>query len=700
MKTESKENRNDIMWRGYVLYGVMLLGALFILGKAFYIHFAQKDQWEGKMEKMSIKLRTVEATRGNICASDGRLLATSVPYFDIRMDVASPNISDELFSSEVGGLAEALSALFKDRTAYEYKRLLLAERRKGNRYFLIKRNVTYDQLKMVRNFPLFEKGQNAGGLIAVKKERRVMPFNELAKRTIGFQSKDKYVGLEGAYSQFLQGRSGQRLERRIASGYWIPVDEDNMVEPQNGKDVITTIDINFQDVAESALADQLDSSKAEHGCAILMEVATGNIRAIANLTRDTATGEYKEDYNYAIGEASEPGSTFKLISLIAALDDGLIDLDDTVNTGNGEYTVHGATMRDAHKGGYGRINVQTVFEKSSNIGVLKLIHQSYGQNPRKFIEHVYKMGMGKPLGLTISGEGAPYIKYPSDKSWSAISLRWMSVGYEVKVTPLQLLTFYNAVANNGKMVKPQFVQEIRQAGKTIQTFEPEVIVESIASERTLVKARAMLEGVVLRGTARNLRNASMPIGGKTGTAQVHSSAGYNKSDYKASFVGYFPADKPMYSCIVVINNPRGAYYGSLVAAPVFKEIAEKVFSSEVGIRDIRSDTTMRSIASVKVLALSTQSMQMWKGLASMELPKPMSELVRLTSDSVGWSMQEVSLPSDQIPDLAGMGLRSAMAVIENRGIRLKVYGMGKVYQQSLAPGTPINRNMELIIWLR
>jgi cell division protein FtsI (penicillin-binding protein 3) len=701
MKTDKMEYRSDIMWRGYVLYALMLIVALVIIGKAYYIHFAEGDIWVAKGEEKSIRLREVEATRGNICAADGRLLATSVPFFDIRMDVASTNIPDEVFTSEVDGLATALSQLFRDRSPQQYKRLLISERARGNRYLLVKRNISYDQLKLVRGFPLWNRGQNAGGFIAVKKDKRVMPFAELARRTIGYQGGGAYVGLEGAYSQFLEGKSGQRLERRIATGIYIPVDDQNMVEPQNGKDVITTIDIDIQDVAQSALRQHLDSHNAEHGCAILMEVATGRIRAIANLTLDTSTGTYREDLNYAISEAIEPGSTFKLASMIAAMEDGYVDLDDPVNCLGGSITIAGATMSDAHRGGYGIITAQQVFEKSSNVGVIQITRAAYSSDPQKWVDRIHGMGLGKPLGLEIKGEGRPYIKNRKDPSWSALSLPWMSVGYELLLTPMQILTFYNAVANNGTMVKPQFVQEIREAGRTVESFEPQVLIERIASPGTIEKARVILEGVVLRGTARNLANASMTVAGKTGTAQSHSAEGYNKKDYRATFVGYFPTDKPVYSCIVMVTNPRGsAYYGGSVAAPVFKEIAEKVFSSEVGVRDVMSDSTLIAQASVNSLALTTHTIKVWEALSRRDLAKPMSELLWLQSDSSGWKAQEVNPVVNTIPELTGMGLRTAMAVVESRGLRVKAIGRGRVFQQSLPPGAALKEGELIIIWLQ
>ncbi|MCK4639399.1 MAG: penicillin-binding protein 2, partial [Bacteroidales bacterium] len=422
----------------------------------------------------------------------------------------------------------------------------------------------------------------------IPKTIRKMPFKELAKRTIGYENKKEnlFVGLEGAYSEYLEGKKGKQLRQRICNGDWKPIQDENEIEPQNGKDIITTIDINIQDVAENALLEHLKEHKAFQGCAILMEVETGYIKAIANLQYDSSDNKYKESYNYAFAENVEPGSTFKLASMIAVIEDRKVNLSDTIDTGDGWIVYYNRTMRDAYKIRDGKITCREAFEKSSNVGVSMIIWDAYKKNPEKFVEHLYDMSLNKPLGIEFQGEGHPFIKHPKDKKiWYGTTLPWMSVGYEISLTPLQILTFYNAVANGGKMVKPMFVKEIRQTGKTIKTFKPVVINKSICSKRTIDTVQSLLEGVVERGTAKSLNNSIYKIAGKTGTAQIaNKNKGYNKGFYNASFVGYFPADDPKYSCIVVVNKPSGGkYYGSSVAAPVFKEIADKVYATQLDI---------------------------------------------------------------------------------------------------------------------
>ncbi|MBN2520711.1 MAG: penicillin-binding protein 2, partial [Bacteroidales bacterium] len=575
--------KKDIVWRVAVIYFSILFFALLIIGRVFYLQFFESEKWKSKSEMISYQDVTIEPNRGDIYSNDGRLLATSVPFYEVRMDLNSNALNSDLFYEKVDSLALCLSYLFKDRSQNEYRRLLILNKNKGNRYFLIQKHVTYTQLKKLRNFPIFRLGRYKGGLIIEQTNKRIMPHLNLAARTIGYISEGGAVGLEGAYDKYLRGVVGVKLMQKLSGGVWMPIDDKNAIEPQNGKDIITTIDINFQDVAEQALLKQLLKVDAIHGCAVLMEVETGDIKAISNLKRNS-DGTYSELYNFAIGESTEPGSTFKLASLIVALEDKHIDLDDTVQTGNGEIEYYGIKLTDSKEGGYGKITIKEAFEYSSNVGISKVITKYYGKNERKFIDRLYSMNLNEKLGMEIKGEGDPLIKYPSDPTWSGISLPWMSIGYELRLTPLQILTFYNAIANDGKMIKPRFVKGIMEHGEITRSFKMEVINHSICSKQTIIKVKELLEGVVENGTAQNLKNPNYKIAGKTGTAQIaNKKYGYNHDkgvSYQASFVGYFPADNPKYSCIVVVNSPsRYIYYGNIVAGPVFKEIADKVYAT-------------------------------------------------------------------------------------------------------------------------
>ncbi|MEI6898641.1 MAG: penicillin-binding transpeptidase domain-containing protein, partial [Bacteroidota bacterium] len=488
------EIKKDILRRVYLVYfGTVLFGLAIVFKAAYIQNFEGKDLVE-MAKKQELKLFDVEAMRGNITSDDGTLLATSVPNFDVRMDVSSVNITEEYFKKNVDSLAYALANLFHDKTGFGYKEMLWEGRRNGDRFLLIQRDVSYNDLKKMHKFPIFRLGKNRGGLIVLAHYKRELPYKNLAKRTIGFESEEAvnkvYVGLEGSFTKNLQGIGGKRLMRRVSSINWVPVDIENEVEPQNGDDIITTLDINLQDMVESALMNELIMDSADHGCAIVMEVKTGYIKAIANLGK-TGKGNYAEIFNYAIGESSEPGSTFKLASFLVGLEDGKFDLNTMVSTGSGVVFYSGRKMEDSHRG-IGTISALQVFEKSSNVGTSKLIYGAYGSEQQKYVDGLYRMSLNKILGLQIGGEGKPLILSTHSKWWSNVSLPWMSIGYEIKLTPLQILTLYNAVANGGVMVKPLFVKEIRKNGQVEQTFPPEVINPAICSQATISKARIML----------------------------------------------------------------------------------------------------------------------------------------------------------------------------------------------------------------
>lgn len=488
--------------------------------------------------------------------------------------------------------------------------------------------------------------------------------------------------------------------QKISGNAWKPLDDGNEVEPVDGLTLITTLDINIQDVAENALMKQLSEHDAEHGCAILMEVETGEVKAIANLTK-TTDGRYIEDYNYAIGESVEPGSTFKLASLIVALEDGMIDLDDSIETGNGVVRYYDLTMKDTKS--HGTISVQEAFEMSSNVGISKIIVKNYKSQPEKFVDRLYGMNLHEKLNIEIKGEEKPLIKYPGDPMWSGVTLPQMSIGYEVKLTPLQILSFYNAIANNGKMVRPKFAKYLRYHGDTIKEFQTEVINPSICSSQTLEKVHIMLEGVVERGTARNIKNTQYKIAGKTGTAQIaQGKSGYGqKKVYLASFVGYFPAEKPKYSCIVVVNSPSNdVYYGNLVAGPVFKEIADKVYSTNLKLHEPMKIPAMiadpplckNTLKEDLVTVLNTLNINGIKDNCKESWVKTFLQdsTIYLTDNRVS---------TNTVPSVKGMCLKDALFILENKGLIVKVSGRGKVVKQSPPEGTYYRKGNEILIEL-
>ncbi len=703
--------KKDILWRVAVVYlGVLLMGGM-IVARIIYLQFTEKDISEQKIQKLQVRSRTLEANRGDIRATDGRLLCTSVPIYEVRVDMLSDGISSSLISKKIDSLSLCLATLFKDRSTGEYKQSLLRARREGQRYFLLKRGVNYHQLKALKTFPIFRAGRYKGGLIFEKDIRRIYPFgNLLAARTIGYLTKDiegNEVGIEGSFDRQLSGVRGMRLEQLISGNFWMPLNNNEEVEPRDGNDIITTIDINIQDVAENALLNQLKQNNAHHGTAVLMEVSTGKIRAIANLERDK-NGEYRESYNYAIGESSEPGSTFKLASLMAAIEDGYIDLNDSINTGKGSIFYYRHEVKDTKHGGYGRLSVQQIFEVSSNVGVTKIITQFYKGKERQFIDRLYSMNLNEPLGIEIKGESKPNIKYPGDKYWSGVSLPMISFGYEVKQTPLQILTFYNAVANNGIMVKPMLIEEIQFHGQTVSHYEPVVINPSICSNETIKKAKKMLEGVVEHGTAKNLKNKDYKIAGKTGTAQIANlKYGYkdkNSISYQASFCGYFPAENPRYSCIVVVNAPsNNVYYGNLVAGPIFKEIADKVFATSSDMQKIiRVQNIIDSIKPPVVKpglleeidnVLSAIQIRSFKN-------KLKSDWVEVKSRDAYVRYDNFFVKDDLVPDVRGMAIKDALYLLENAGLKVQFSGRGTVISQSVPPGQFVKKGDLVLLELR
>jgi cell division protein FtsI (penicillin-binding protein 3) len=702
------EHRKDILWRTYLVYIFMVVFALSIVYRIVLVQFVQGDMWKEKAKQLTTMYHDIEATRGNIFDVNGNLLATSLPYYEVGMDVNAPSIVADTFNKYVDSLAYRLAETFKDKEKRDYKRVLKAARESKDRYIVLKRNVSYKDLQLVRTFPILRKGKR-GGLVYLQTNHRERPFQMLASRMIGYTRNELKVGIEGAYDSTLKGISGKRLMQKVAADVWRPINDENEVEPKNGNDVYTTIDINIQDVAENALKKQLIKNGAKTGCVILMEVKTGEIRAIANLAKDKGDStSYSEQLNIAIVNATEPGSTFKLASLLAAMDDGYVDLDDIYHVGNGECMYYDKKVKDSHPPESPDMSVQRIFETSSNVGVTKIITKYYSKDPQKYIDKLLSYNLGKPLGLGIPGEGQPLIKKVKD--FSGVTLPQMSYGYELLVTPMQTLTLYNAVANNGCMVRPRFIKKVMNNGVVVKDFEPEVINPQIAKPSAIEKAKKMLEGVVRNGTGKGLNVNAFQVAGKTGTAQIAKGGTYGHKGehvYQASFVGYFPAEKPLYTCIVIINEPsKGDYYGGLVSGPVFKEIAEKVYSSSLEFH--------QGINDKKVLL--TQAPAMIKGkksdvinvLSSLNIPfnngNIESEWVSKsemdsTKISLAASNPESALKKGTVPNLSGMSAKDALFLLENNGLNVRLEGIGTVKKQSLEAGVKFFKGSQIVLTL-
>jgi len=693
------ETKRIILARIGWVYLSMAVVALAILAQVLYLQLVRGDELRDDPNNVSQRQRPVPASRGDILAADGSPLASSLTTFDLAIDPSC--IADTSFNKDIEALARGLSNLFPEKSARQYSQMIRNARSAGKEFLPLKRKISFDVAEQVRELPLFSLGKFKGGLILDPVTSREKPYQLLASRTIGNLNQGEegnVVGLEGAWDHFLKGRDGLRFEYRIGGGTWVPVSLENEIEPMDGRDVVSTIDVKYQDVAQQALYDLLEYHQAHHGCAILMEVASGEVLAIANLGRGS-DGKYYEDYNYAVGERTEPGSTFKLPAIMAALEDGYVDLDDTINTFRGSYPFYDRRVTDSHTGGFGMLTVREVIEKSSNIGMARLIDRYYRSNPQHFIDRLYAMGLNKPLGLEISGEPAPFIKSPADKDWWGTTLPWMAHGYEVLMTPLQVLTFYNAIANDGKMVRPRFTKELREHSQTWREIKTETIRNSICSRSTLEKAREMLAGVVTNGTASNLKPKYYTIAGKTGTAVVaQGDAGYRseggKKEYRASFVGYFPADKPRFSCIVVITRPNmGEYYGNKVAGSVFLAIADKVYATTT---DLHAELVLAEGLDPEALPLlkPAPGAEMASLLDFMNLrmnPVPDPEQYYIYIPDHGRVQPEPLGKFDQaLPDLTGLSLRDVLPELENRGMSFEIKGYGPVRSQSPSPGTPLD----------
>ena len=689
------KDRKYLNYRAYLIY----FGFVFVMIGVLYSTLDLQLNGPGSaMETQEGELPTRVADRiprmGQILDRNEVPLVTSITFYDIYMDPTV--VEEQLFDQKVGELSQGLHRLYPDKSARAYETQIRKARANGVRYLLIRRKVTNDARKKLRKLPIFELGQMKGGLIDnTEVIMRKKPFGNLLNRTLGYYKIDNLtdtlkVGIEGAFYDYLKGEQGKEVEQRISSG-WKRTGKI-LKEAVEGADVVTTIDKEIQEVAHSELEKQMIAMGAEHGSVILMEVQTGYVRAIANLTR-IKEGKYEENFNYAIGHLEVPGSTFKLASLMAGLEDERFQITDKVNA-SGFYKVGKDGMADANHGrGYGIITVQKAFEKSSNV-ILQLMNRSYKDDPDVFIDRLEQFGLTEKLGIDLEGEPRPKVTRPGDSNWSALSLPWQSVGYEVMQTPLQTLAFYNAVANQGKLVRPLFVEKIKRHGQVIKNFEPVVLNPEICSSHTLKILQNCLEGVMIRGTGKQLKSSLFTIAGKTGTAQLRGETGYRNEKvraYQASFVGYFPAKKPIYSCIVVISRPVVAYYGAAVSGTVFAEIANKIYASSLqyhrAINDPRNPTAT-DVPTVKS-GLRKELTSLLKQLDIRYQLNSSSEWVQADTAKQRLQIQQKSVLETKVPNVTGMTAKDAVYLLESQGLIVRMSGKGKVSTQSIKPGAEI-----------
>lgn len=655
-----------ILYRFYIVAGSLFLLAIFIYIKLCDIQISDGEKYRQLAETYTIKDFVIPANRGNIYADDESLLATSIPKYDIRFDAVT--VSKQDFDENLEPLSEAMAKKF-GKSKSHWKNLFVKARSDQNRYAPVIANLSYSDYLELKKFPMFSLGPFKGGIITEQRTVREHPIGKIAERTIGNDRDKNPVGFEAAFNDYLQGIDGKHLKQKIAKGQWKPIFGENEVEPQDGLDVVTTINVNIQDIAHHALLAQLEKHEADHGTVIVMETKTGEIKAVSNLGR-TADGNYFEKLNYAIGESHEPGSTFKTMVLVALLEDQVIDTSTVINTGSGSWPFYGRTVSDARRGGYGEISVAKALEVSSNIAFARVVDEKYKNNPSQFINLLKKMQLDQAIGLPIKGEGMPIIPSPSDKKlWSKNALPSIAYGYNVSMTPLQVLTFYNAIANDGIMVKPRFLKEIKKRNTVIEQFETEIINPQIASEQTIRTVQEVLKNIVIRGTGKRLYSPDFSMAGKTGTARTeYWMDGWNQNPrYVSSFVGYFPAENPKYSCIVVIHKPsiKKGYYGADVTGPVFKSIAQKIYIESPEIDHIQD---------LEMLHADVQQ-------------------------NIELYQQKVTQSHTSVPNVQGMAGMDAVALLENLGLYVTLVGNGKVIRQSIPAGEKLSKGKIIVLEL-
>lgn len=713
-------DKKNVSVRYLLVVALLVLLGVMVIVKAGYTMFFKRGYWEEVAARFVKEDVVVKPNRGNILSSDGQLMASTLPEYRIYMDFMTSEKGkerrekdqyrrDTLIANHLDEICEGLHRIFPDKSAAEFKARMELGRKKGSRNWSIyPKRISYIQYKEVKKLPVFKMSQYRGGFIGKPFNRRKKPFGSLAKRTLGDTDRNNpdsaKNGIELAYDSILRGRSGLTHRQKVMDRYLPIVD----VPAEDGCDIVTTIDVNMQDIAEKALVDKMKELNADMGVVILMEVKTGEVRAMVNMSK-LSDGSYGEEYNHAITTRMEPGSTFKTASMLVALDDGVIDTSDVVDTGNGVMRMHGSNMKDHnwYRGGYQVLTIPEVLMVSSNIGVSRVIDENYKDNPTKFVEGLHRVGIGTPLELDLAGYLPPVIRYPNPKNWWKTTLPWMSIGYETQIAPINTLAFYNAIANDGVLVKPRFVKAVMRDGKVVEEFEPIVLKERICGESALGKIQAVLESVVSRGLGKQAGSKQFRVSGKTGTAQVsQGKAGYKGGTmwYLVSFCGYFPSDNPRYSCIVAIRKPGYPASGGGMAGPVFSRVAERVMAGSLK-RDISEavDSNTVVIPEVKnghweetryVLSkLDVRNRHEDRNLAD----DAWGKAVR-TAHEVNFSEMEIA--PGRMPDVRGMGAKDAVFLIESAGLKVRLDGVGKVRSQSIAPGSRIVKGQTVRIVMK
>ncbi|HWH63855.1 MAG TPA: penicillin-binding protein [Ginsengibacter sp.] len=699
--------KNDILWRIYLCFiGIIILGVI-IVGRAFYIQRFEGAYWKQMSNTEHLKYMDINAERGTIYSEDGNMLSTSIPVFDVYVDFGADGLREKngkRFYDNLDSLSFYLSKLFKDASAASYRKLLVAAYKDQDRYYPLKKKISFEEYTSLRDFPLVKQGRNKSGFIIDVRDNRVNPYVLLANRTVGLSRGDtsKNVGLERSYDSVLKGQTGSRLMRYMAGAY-VPVDGAE-IEPENGRDIITTIDTYMQDVAENALMKMMVENNSLHGTCIVMETQTGKIKAIANLGK-RPDGEYIEDYNYGLGRRTEPGSVFKLATLISLLEDKYVDTGSIVDCEGGQKLFYGLRVTDSHLGTH-EITVKEAFARSSNVAFAKMADEYYHNQPMRFYNHLHALRLDTATGIDIVGAAFPYVKKPTSKYWTKTTLPFMAHGYEELVTPLQLLMVYNAVANNGKMMQPYLVNSIIEMGREIKSFTPKVLVDKICSDETLGKIKACLMAVVQEehGTGHALRTDVYSFAGKTGTAvTAMDNRGYNKGNkiYQSAFIGYFPANDPKYSIAVVIQNGNESKlaYGGVVSGPVFREVADKIYAEKIGSESLNQLPNGADKSALQFFGLKSDLNNILKTFSYPASDSATAGSWRSTVLNNNYaqlnSVYNTTAAVNKVPDVTGLGLKDAVYLLENMGLKVEAKGAGKVVYQSLAQNADFHKGQSI-----
>ena len=702
MNKTKVNSRKIILVRAYVVLSLLIVFVVAIFVAAIKLQMGTDKAFAEQMSEKNTRIKEVEALRGNIYADDGSLLATSVPKYDVIFDLRADGLTTKIFLSKIDSFSQLSAKMFPERSASEWKEYLIKHRERRTRYLKIAKDLGYEQIKAIKTWPIARDGKFKGGVWYEEKGKRMYFMGDLAKRTIGYIKDKTSVGLEGAFDTLLRGKNGRIMQQRMSGQIWRPIQIGNNQPPVNGKDIVTTLDVRIQDIAQYSLQKGLEAESADHGCVIVMETKTGAIKAIANLTRGE-DNKYYETQNYAVSEFTEPGSTFKVVSAIALLEDGYVKPNDSIDNNWGKWTWYDKPWSDSKKPPKRFYTLSECLQYSSNIGTSKFVMQHYKKNPEKFTNHILDLGLNTKPKFDIPSSNSPTIPTPDEAGWSGTSLPSLSIGYSSNLSPLQVLMLYNTIANKGKMMQPYMVKEIRLEGQTLSKIEPIVLKEKAFSAATAAAVTNMLVQVVDHGTAKEIKSENYKIAGKTGTSWLNKGiGGYNEENnkqFQASFAGFFPANNPEYTIVVVVNNPKsGKYSGAQIAAPIFKNISDRIYSTHIKVQPALYVASLPEVPGILKGDLQKTKLVLNElGISSNVLPSDSGVITKVvyvesTKEAHSLKLKPVMVTTGFMPDLKGMGLRDALKILSDLGLKVNYVGYGRITEQSPAPKTKINEN--------